>query len=94
MSRSSVAACGNAIMDHPIPNEQHFVASTVTSTVTKCKIPETQAQFKWKIENLRRFVEFASGILPTQSAEKYLTAGKLHFWGVSELIYDETKIKL
>jgi len=72
-------------MDNPIPNERHFVASTAIN------IPEVQLQFKWKVENLKRFVEFASGIIPTVSAEKYSIAGKLPFRMVSELVYDETK---
>jgi len=78
MSRSSFVTFGKTIMDHPIPNEQQFVASTAA------EIPEVQVQFKWKVENLKRFVEFASGIIPTPSVEKYLTAAKLPFWKVSE----------
>jgi len=86
MSRSSVATCGKTIMDRPIPSERQYVASTAA------EIPEIPAvQYKWKVENLRSFVEFSSEILQTESAEKYLTAAKLPFWDVSELIYDETK---
>jgi len=66
-------------MDHPIPNEEHYVASTSTH------IPEAKLQFKWKVGNLRRFIEFSSEIMATSSAKRHYTAGVLPFWIVSEL---------
>jgi len=74
-------------MDRPIPNEEHYVASTSTHT------PEAKLQFKWKVRNLRRFIEFSSEIMPTSSAKRHSTAGVLPFWIVSELCigYDDAK---